>query len=100
MTPQRVSQHHVEREWRKYTTVADATCHPYALDGHLCVGVRFPTAGKAWVYDCTASEWHERESHAASVWDISSIVEHRGQMFVQRATPMETACRSTSCTWE
>lgn len=88
-TPQRVSQHHVEREWLKYSTVADAICHPYTLDGHLCVGVRFPTANRSWIYDCTSSEWHERESYAASCWDVSGIVKFREKMFVQRASTGE-----------
>lgn len=88
-TPQRVSQHHVEQEWRKYSTVADAICHPYTLDGHLCISVRFPTANRSWVYDCTSSEWHERESYPAECWDVSGIVKFREQVFVQRASTGE-----------
>jgi hypothetical protein len=88
-TPQRVSQHHVEREWRKYSTVADAICHPYTLDGHLCIAIRFPTANHSWVYDCTSSEWHERESYPSECWDVSGIVEFREKVFVQRASTGE-----------
>jgi hypothetical protein len=88
-TPQRVSQHHVEREWRKYETVTDARCSPYTLDGHLCVAVTFPTADHSWIYDCTTNEWHERESYPTSAWDVCAIVECYGRVFVQRASTGE-----------
>jgi hypothetical protein len=88
-TPQRVSQHHVEREWRKYSTVADASCHPYTLDGHLCIGVRFPTANHSWIFDCTSNEWHERETYDVDCWDVSAIVKHQEKVFVQRASTGE-----------
>lgn len=88
-TPERVSQHHVEREWRDYSTVSDAYCVPYTLDGHLCMGVNFPTANRSWVLDCTTKEWHERESHSASMWDISGCVAWREKIYVQRASTGE-----------
>jgi len=88
-TPQKVSQHHVEREWKKYSTVADARCSPYTIDGHLCVVVTFPAADATWVYDCTSDEWHERESYPESAWDVCSIVECYGKIFVQRASTGE-----------
>jgi hypothetical protein len=88
-TPQRVSQHHVEREWKKYTTVSDVRCSPYAIDGHLCVVVTFPTANHTWVYDCTTNEWHERESYPRDVWDVCAVVECYDRVFVQRASTGE-----------
>ncbi len=85
----RLSQHGVERAWRKYARVDDAECYPYTLDGHLCVGVRFPSAAAAWVYDCTTQEWHEREGRGTNGWDVSGIVPWNGGIYVQRQSTGE-----------
>jgi hypothetical protein len=88
-TPVRTSQHGVERAWRKYARVDDASCVPYTLDGHLCVVVNFPSAAATWVLDCTTNEWHEREGYRTSAWDVSGIVKCYDKLFVQRASTGE-----------
>ncbi len=88
-TPARVSQHGVEVAWRNYARVDDAECHPYSLNGHLCIAVRFPSENATWVYDCTTQEWHERDGYYQRAWDVSGIVEAYGRVYVQRASTGE-----------
>jgi hypothetical protein len=88
-TPERVSQHGVETAWKKFSTVSDAQCHPYTLSGHLCIAVRFPSENSTWVYDCTTTEWHERESYPGLAWDVSGIQRCYDKIFVQRASTGE-----------
>jgi hypothetical protein len=88
-TPLRVSQFGVDRAWRAYSSVADAYCVPYTLEGHLCIGVNFPTAQASWIYDITANEWNERETHPTTFWDVSAIVELNETIYVQRASTGE-----------
>lgn len=88
-TPERVSQHGVELAWRKFGTVSDARCYAYTLNGHLCVAVVFPSENSTWVYDCTTTEWHERESYPGNAWDVSGIIRCYEKIFVQRASTGE-----------
>lgn len=88
-TPERVSQFGCELAWRKFADVSDAECHPYTLNGHLCIAVKFPSENSTWVYDCTATEWHERETYPNLVWDVSGIVICYGKVFIQRASTGE-----------
>lgn len=95
-TPLRVSQHGVEIAWKKFATVSDAQCHPYTLNGHLCIAVRFPSEQSTWVYDCTTTEWHERETYHGLAWDVSGIKVCYDKVFVQRASTGEIGVLDTN----
>lgn len=82
-TPVRVSTHGVEEKWRDYARVDDAECFGFTSLGHLCVAVRFPTAGASWIYDASTNEWHERESYLGLPWRVASSVEFGGTTYVQ-----------------
>ena len=84
-TPQRVSTHGVEEAWRKYATVSDCQCFPITQQGHLWIVFRFPTAGRAWVYDVSTNEWHERESYLSLPWRVCAAAEWEGVTYVQNA---------------
>lgn len=94
-TPTRESQFGVERAWRSYSTVADSYCVPYTLEGHLCIAVNFPTAQASWIFDITAGEWNERETHPNTLWDVSAIVELNDTIYVQRASTGEIGTLSS-----
>ena len=65
--PTRVSNYAVEQAWDSYSTISDAVAFPLIWKGHLMYQVTFPTVGKTWVSDATASQalqraiWHERQ---------------------------------------
>lgn len=84
-TPVRVSTHGVEEKWRGYSRVDDCECFSYTQTGHLVVVYRFPTAGKAWLFDATTNEWHERESYLGDIWRVNSSAEYQGVTYVQDA---------------
>lgn len=84
-TPVRVSTHGVEEKWRDYADVTDAQCFPFTSMGHLCVAVRFPSAGACWIFDATSNEWHERESYYGLPWRVCAAVDHDGITYVQDA---------------
>jgi hypothetical protein len=79
---QRISNHAVETEWQKYSTLADAVGYTYQQAGHEFYVLNFPTADTSWVYDRTASLqlkeacWHQRAR-----WDtsIGQFRRHIGQ---------------------
>ena len=58
--PMRVSTSAVEQLWQDYPTIADAVAMSYIWKGHSTYQVTFPTAGKTWCYDLTASQVFER----------------------------------------
>lgn len=64
--PEAVSTFAISQQWQSYSTVSDAFCFSYTVDGHKCVVVVFPTAQATWIYDCTTRRWHERESWGAT----------------------------------
>jgi len=84
-TPLRVSQHGVEKAIKDYAVITDCEAFSYSLEGHLCVVFRFPSAGATWVYDVTTGEWHERESWPGGSWDVRTIVEINGIIYVQNS---------------
>ena len=66
-TPQRVSNHAVENDLRKYQTRNDAIAYGYTENGHAFYRIVFPTAGTCWTLDVTATaqaggvpQWHQR----------------------------------------
>jgi hypothetical protein len=59
-TPQRISNHAMEREIEGYSTIADAYAFTYEQEGHIFYVLTFPTASKTWVYDAAVQAWHER----------------------------------------
>ena len=80
--PERISTHPIEAEWQAYTTISDALGWCYQQQGHLFYVLTFPTAGKTWVYDVTASAilgtpcWHERAS-----LENGTLLRHWGNAF-------------------
>jgi hypothetical protein len=66
LTPVRVSNHAIEDEWRRYSTVEDAQCLAYSWSGHEFVVITFPSANATWVFDISVGTPHERES-----WDMN-----------------------------
>ncbi len=70
-----ISTDAIEYELSTYSTVSDAIGFCYQQQGHPFYWLKFPTAGKDWVYDLTTQLWHERfwlngdgdeESHRAN----------------------------------
>jgi hypothetical protein len=62
VSPVRISQHGLEREWQKYKTVSDAFCFSYAWNGHKFISLTFPSANVTVHYDIATGLWHDRES--------------------------------------
>ncbi len=81
--PARISTHPLEAEWQAYATISDALGWCYQQHGHLFYVLTFPTAGKTWVYDVTASAmlgspcWHER-----AALENGALLRHWGNAFV------------------
>lgn len=67
LSPQRVSNPAIEREWQSYATVSDAFLFSHFFDGHEFVYVTFPSQPSTWVFDISSGLAHERES-----WDMNS----------------------------
>lgn len=59
-SPQRVSNHAVERIWQSYPTIADARAFVYQKNGHSFWQINFPSANATWCYDVATGRWHER----------------------------------------
>lgn len=60
--PQRVSQHSIEQEWAKYSTMADAFCVVVSYGGHKIIYVTAPTGGSTYGFDLATNLWHQRSS--------------------------------------
>jgi hypothetical protein len=58
-TPQRISNHSVERAMQGYASVSDAHAYTYQLDGHLFYVLIFPTGDATWFYDVASQQWFE-----------------------------------------
>jgi hypothetical protein len=56
---QRISNHAIEYEFRKYARVDDAIGSVYQISGHSFYKLHFPTADKTWGYDQATKQWHE-----------------------------------------
>lgn len=56
---QRVSNHGVEYEWKKYERVDDCIGSTYQMQGHHFIRFSFPTADKCWVFDAITEQWFE-----------------------------------------
>jgi hypothetical protein len=56
---QRISNHAVEAEWKKYPKVDDAIGSVYQIGGHSFYRITFPTADNTWVYDAATEQWWE-----------------------------------------
>lgn len=99
-TPQRVSQHGVERAIQSYTRVDNCRAFSYTLDGHICAAFVFDEG--AWIYDATTGEWHERQTYGSPTWDVSGIAEAYGRVYVQRASTGEIGVmsRETFTEWD
>lgn len=69
-----ISTKPLEYEISTYSTISDAIGFCYEQQGHPFYWLKFPTAGKDWVYDLSTGQWHERfwlngsteESHRAN----------------------------------
>lgn len=59
-TPNRLSNHAMEKAMAGYSTLADAQAFTYQQEGHGFYVLHFPTAGATWVYDVATNLWHER----------------------------------------
>lgn len=59
-TPQRVSNHAVEEQWAKFSTITDAIGWTYQEKGHAFWVLYFPAGNATWVYDVATGQWHER----------------------------------------
>src|SRR3972149_4268147 len=57
---QRISNHAIEGEWLRYTTVSDAFAFAWSWAGHKFVTVVFPTENKTWEFDISTGIPHER----------------------------------------
>ncbi len=59
-SPQRISDHAVEYELSRLTTVRDAIAETYEDQGHSFFILTFPSAQITKVYDFTTNQWHDR----------------------------------------
>lgn len=84
-TPVRISTHGVEEAWRAYAKVDDCEVFSFTSAGHVMCCFRFPIESKAWIFDATANEWHERESYLAEAWRVTATAEGLGVTYVQDA---------------
>jgi Phage stabilisation protein len=69
--PERISTHATEGAWQSYSTMSDARCFSYTLEGHKFVNLLFPGASASWVFDVATGLWHERESWTGGSEDSS-----------------------------
>jgi hypothetical protein len=59
---ERISNHAIEYEFRKYARIDDAIGSTYQITGHSFYKLHFPTADKTWGYDEATKQWHEDNS--------------------------------------
>lgn len=59
---QRISNHAIEYEFRKYARVDDAIGSVYQISGHSFYKLHFPSADKTWGFDQATEQWHEDNS--------------------------------------
>lgn len=59
-TPKRISSHAVETALAGYTTITDAFCLIYDIDGHKFLVLTFPSENASWSLDLATGAWHER----------------------------------------
>lgn len=57
--PERISDHALENEIRKYSRTYDAIGSTYLQNGHSHYRIDFPTADKTWDWDDTSKIWTE-----------------------------------------
>ena len=58
--PERISDHALEAAITDYTTISDAYCFVYDMDGHKMLVLTFPSENKSWEFDIATNLWHER----------------------------------------
>lgn len=61
-TPMQISDSDIEYIINSFSTVSDAVVLTYLIDGHTMYQITFPTGGRSFLYDLTASLWHEVQS--------------------------------------
>lgn len=69
---ERISTPAQEYEFSTYGDVSDAVAFCYEQQGHTFYWLKFPAAGKDWVYDLSTQLWHER-----FYWNGASEESHR-----------------------
>lgn len=57
---QRISTHATEHAWQGYPQLSDALGWGEQRDGHEFYWLTFPSGNATWVFDISASLWHER----------------------------------------
>lgn len=72
-TPQRVSDHAMEQQIARYSTVLDADGFCYIENGHPFYLLSFPTAGVTWVYDLLTRMWHKRGKRVGTSFDVLPV---------------------------
>jgi hypothetical protein len=58
-TPQRVSDHALEKAIQGYAVVDDAFAYSYQIEGHSFYVLTFPTANATWFFDVESNRWFE-----------------------------------------
>ena len=82
VTPLKVSQFGIDAQLQRLSQVSDGYTVSYTTDGHMFIAWIFPFDGRAFVYDCSTQQWHERESFGADYWRPAEIVECYGKQVV------------------
>jgi hypothetical protein len=72
--PVRISNHSLEIEFQKYSSISDAVAWTYQDGGHSFYVLNFPTANTTWVFDTQTKLWHERNYLLSGIAD-----RHRGE---------------------
>jgi hypothetical protein len=84
-TPQRISNHSVEKALQGYSTVSDCFSFVLILDGHKFVVFTFPTANATHVYDIATGFWHERTTLVGGIekrWRANCHASFAGKQLV------------------
>lgn len=64
----RISNHAIESEISRYSTIQDAYSYAYQQDGHAFFVISFPSAQKTWCFDAITQMWHERSFYNLETW--------------------------------
>lgn len=56
-SPVRISNHAMEAEIQRYSTIADAFAYCFQIEGHSFYVLTFPTADATWLYDAATNLW-------------------------------------------
>jgi hypothetical protein len=75
-SPERVSNHDIERAINSVEDKATITAMAYSINGHQFYVIS--CASWTWAYDATSGLWHERQSYGETRWRAEAFVDLDG----------------------